>query len=220
MKVILRSFINGVLTIVPIILVVYVVFKTFMFLDSILGNVLKPYLQNDYIPGIGLLATFALITILGWMSTKFLTGTIIRLLDRMLENIPIVKTIYSVIKDTFHSFLGEKKSFSKVALITIPGTDIKSIGFVTTEDLESFYNPLKDYTAVYIQQTFQIAGVTLLIPKDQIEIIDVKAEDAMKFILSGGMTSKSDKQGLKTNLTSLIKRVIISDYFTTSILMF
>ena len=42
MKVILRSFINGVLTIVPIILVVYVVYKSFMFLDSILGNVLKP----------------------------------------------------------------------------------------------------------------------------------------------------------------------------------
>ena len=53
--------------------------------------------------------------------------------------------------------------------------------------------------AVYIQQTFQVAGLTLLIPKDQIEVIDVKAEDAMKFILSGGMTSKKEKQGLKTN---------------------
>jgi len=199
MKVILRSFINGVLTIVPIILVVYVVYKSFMFLDGILGNVLKPYLKEDYIPGIGLLATLALITILGWMSTKFLTGTVIRLLDWLLENIPIVKTIYSVIKDTFQSFLGEKKSFSKVALITIPGTDIKSIGFITTEDLENFYDPLKDYCAVYIQQTFQVAGLTLLIPKDQIEVIDVKAEDAMKFILSGGMTSKKEKQGEKTS---------------------
>ena len=202
MKVILRSFINGVLTIVPIILVVYVVYKSFMFLDGILGNVLKPYLKEDYIPGIGLLATLALITILGWMSTKFLTGTVIRLLDWLLENIPIVKTIYSVIKDTFQSFLGEKKSFSKVALITIPGTEIKSIGFITTEDLENFYDPLKDYCAVYIQQTFQVAGLTLLIPKDQIEVIDVKAEDAMKFILSGGMTSKKEKQGVKTSPVS------------------
>ena len=74
---------------------VYAVFKTFMFLDGILGNVLKPYFKNDYIPGIGLVATLALITILGWMSTKFLTGTVIRLLDRLLENIPIVKMIYS-----------------------------------------------------------------------------------------------------------------------------
>jgi uncharacterized membrane protein len=38
-----------------------------------------------------------------------------------------------------------------------------------------------------------------LIPKDQIEVIDVKPEDAMKFILSGGMTSKKEKQGGKTN---------------------
>ena len=133
MKTILRNFVNGVLTIVPIILVVYVVYKTFMFLDSILGNVLRPYMEEDYIPGIGLLATIALITLLGWMSTKFFTGTVIRIIDRLLEKIPIVKTIYSVIKDTFHSFLGEKKSFSKVALITIPGTDIKSMGFITTE---------------------------------------------------------------------------------------
>ena len=198
MKTILRNFVNGVLTIVPIILVVYVVYKTFMFLDSILGNVLKPYMEEDYIPGIGLLATIALITLLGWMSTKFFTGTVIRIIDRLLEKIPIVKTIYSVIKDTIHSFLGDKKSFSKVALLTIPGTDIKSMGFITTEDVESFYDPLKDYVAVYIQQTFQVAGFTLLIPKDQVEIIDVKPEDAMKFILSGGMTSKTEKQKKKS----------------------
>ncbi|MDE3839276.1 hypothetical protein C0966_07905 [Bacillus methanolicus] len=191
MKSIFRNFINGILTIVPIILVIYVVFKTFLFLDSLLGNVLKPYLKEDYIPGIGLLATLVLITVLGWLSTKFLTGTIIKLIDRLLEKIPIVKTIYSVIKDTIHSFLGDKKSFSKVALVTVPGTEMKSIGFITAENLETFYDPLKDYTAVYIPQTFQVAGFTFLIPKEQIEIIDVKPEDAMKFILSGGMTSKN-----------------------------
>lgn len=192
MNSILRNFINGILTILPIILVIYVVYKTFMFLDGILGNVLKPYLKEDYIPGIGLLVTFLLITILGWLSTKFFTGAIFRMIDIFLEKIPVIKTIYSVIKDTIHSFLGEKKSFSKVAIITIPSTEVKAIGFITTEDLESFYHPLKDYVAVYIQQTFQIAGFTFLLPKDEVEIIDVKPEDAMKFILSGGMTSKKD----------------------------
>lgn len=115
----------------------------------------------------------------------------------MLDKIPFIKTIYSVIKDTFHSFLGEKKSFSKVAIVTIPGTDVKTIGFITTEELEAFYYPLKDYVAVYVQQTFQIAGITLLIPNDQVEIIDVKPEDAMKFILSGGMTSNQGQQNLE-----------------------
>lgn len=191
MKSLLKNFINGILTIVPIILVVYVIYKTFMFLDSLLGNVLKPYLQDSYIPGIGLLTTLVLITVLGWLSTRFITGSIIKLIDKLLEKIPFVKTVYSVIKDTVHSFLGEKKSFSKVALVTVPGTNMKSLGFITTENLEAFYEPLSEHVAVYIPQTFQVAGFTFLIPKNDIEIIDVKPEDAMKFILSGGMTSKN-----------------------------
>lgn len=191
MKSVLKNFINGILTIVPIILVVYVIYKTFMFLDSMLGNMLKPYMQDSYIPGIGLLTTLVLITLLGWLSTRFITGNIIKLIDRLLERIPFVKTVYSVIKDTVHSFLGEKKSFSKVALVTIPGTNMKSLGFITTENLEAFYEPLSEHAAVYIPQTFQVAGFTFLIPKSDIEIIDVKPEDAMKFILSGGMTTKN-----------------------------
>src|SRR4051812_40840231 len=196
MKSVLKNFINGILTIVPIILVVYVIYKTFLFLDGLLGNSLRPYLQDDYIPGIGLLTTVILITLLGWMSTKYVTGKIIKLIDYLLEKIPVVKTIYSVIKDTVQSFLGDKKSFSKVALVVIPGTEMKSIGFITSEQLEDFFSPLKDHVAVYIPQTFQVAGFTFLIPKEQVEIIDVKPEEAMKFVLSGGMTSSS-KQKVK-----------------------
>ncbi len=190
MKSILKSFVNGILTIVPIILVIYVTYKTFMFLDGLLGGFLKQYFKESYVPGIGILATLVLITILGFLSTKFVTGTIFRIIDRLLEKIPFVKTVYSVIKDTVHSFLGEKKSFSKVALVTVPGTNMKSLGFVTSEDLDVFYEPLSNYIAVYVPQTFQVAGFTFLIKKEDVEFIDVKPEDAMKFILSGGMTSK------------------------------
>jgi uncharacterized membrane protein len=192
MKSILKNFLNGILTIVPIILVVYVIYKTFMFLDSLLGNILRQHLQDRYIPGIGLLTTLLLITFLGWLSTRFISGSIIRLIDKLLEKIPFVKTIYSVIKDTVHSFLGEKKSFSKVAMVTVPGTGMKSLGFVTTENLEAFCQPLSGHIAVYIPQTFQVAGFTFLIPKEDVVILDVKPEDAMKFILSGGMTSKNN----------------------------
>ncbi|MEH7305091.1 DUF502 domain-containing protein, partial [Neobacillus drentensis] len=194
MKSIVKNFINGILTIVPIILVIYVIYKTFLFLDGLLGNTLKPYLQEDYIPGIGLLSTLILITILGWLSTKYISGKIIRLIDILLDRIPVVKTIYSVIKDTVQSFLGEKKSFSKVALVVVPGTEMRSLGFITSDQLEDFYSPLKDHVAVYIPQTFQVAGFTFLIPKEQVEIIDVKPEEAMKFILSGGMTSTTKQK--------------------------
>ncbi|WP_445491157.1 DUF502 domain-containing protein [Niallia sp. 03133] len=190
MKAIVKNFINGIITIVPIILVIYVTYRSFLFLDNLLGSFLRSYLKNEYIPGIGILLTLILITVLGWLSTKFIISHIIRWIDLLLEKIPFIKTIYSVIKDTIQSFLGEKKSFSKVALVTFPGTEMKSIGFITAEDLEEYYEPFKDYIAVYVPQTFQVAGFTYLIPKENIDFIDMKPEDAMKFVLSGGLTSK------------------------------
>ena len=194
MKAIIKSFINGLLTIVPIILVIYILVRVFNFLDSILGNVLKPYMKEDYIPGVGILATLVLITFLGWLSTRFFAGKIINLIDRLLEKIPLVKTLYSVIKDTFQSFLGEKKSFSKVALVTMPGTSMKVIGFVTSEEVEEVIHSLKDHVAVYIPQTFQVAGFTFLIPKEEIEWLDIKPEEAMKFVLSGGVSSSKTEK--------------------------
>ncbi|MCM3773201.1 MULTISPECIES: DUF502 domain-containing protein [Priestia] len=194
MKAIIKSFINGLLTIVPIILVIYILVRVFNFLDSILGNVLKPYMKQDYIPGIGILATLVLITFLGWLSTRFFAGKIINLIDRLLEKIPLVKTLYSVIKDTFQSFLGEKKSFSKVALVTMPGTSMKVIGFVTSEEVEEVIHSLKDHVAVYVPQTFQVAGFTFLVPKEEIEWLDIKPEEAMKFVLSGGVSSSKTEK--------------------------
>ena len=108
----------------------------------------------------------------------------------MLEKTPFVKTIYSVIKDTIHSLFGEKRSFSKVVLIEYPELNLKSVGFVTTEDVSSLSDELRDHVAVYIPQTFQIAGFTFLVPKDKVKVLDVKPEDAMKFLLSGGVATK------------------------------
>jgi len=189
MKFLLKNFLNGVLTIVPIILAFYVFYKVFSFFDGLLGKYLKPYLQDSYIPGIGILCTMILITFLGWLSTQYISGRIIKLIDRLLESLPFIKTVYSVIKDTIASFVGEKRSFSKVVLVQLPNTGMKCIGFITSEEVETFLSPLKDHVAVYIPQTFQVAGITCLVPKEQIQVLDVKPEDAMKFVLSGGMTA-------------------------------
>jgi uncharacterized membrane protein len=194
MKFFVKNFVNGLLTIVPIILVIYVVVKIFTFLDGLLGNSLKPYMEESYIPGIGIVLTISLITILGWLSTKFLARKVFELVDRLLERIPFVKTLYSVIKDTFQSFLGDKKSFSKVALVTMPNTSMKVIGFVTSEQVDSFTHSLTDYIAVYIPQTFQVAGFTFLIPKEDVQFLEVSPEEAMKFVLSGGVTSSKTKE--------------------------
>jgi uncharacterized membrane protein len=190
MKTLLKYFINGLITILPIVLAVYIIYKIFGFLDSILGNLLKDALEEDYIPGIGLVTTILLITLLGWMSTQYISGRIFRLVDHILEKTPIVKTIYSIIKDTIQSLLGEKKAFSTVVLIEFPEVNLKSIGFVTTDQVTQLGKELEGHVAVYIPQTFQLAGITFLVPKNRLTVLDVKPEDAMKFILSAGAGTK------------------------------
>ncbi len=194
MRFLAKNFLNGMLTIVPIFVAVYVCYKVFTVLDGLLGQYVRPHLDGRYVPGLGLLATVALITVCGWLSTQYVSGRLIRLIDRLLESIPLMKTVYSVAKDTIASLIGEKRSFSKVVLVTLPESGWKCLGFITMDDVGAWHDPLADYVAVYVPQTFQVAGLTLLVPKEQVEVIDMAPEEAMKFILSGGVAARTQKR--------------------------
>lgn len=189
MKKLLKFFVNGVLTIVPIGLVIYVVVQVFQFLDSLLGNYLRRKLgSGDYVPGLGLLITVVFITLVGWLTTYWFSARLIAIFESLLQKIPFVKTLYKIIKETFESIFGEKKSFSKVALVTMPNNPMKVLGFITAENVDVLGDPLRDHIAVYVPQTFQLAGVTFLVPKEHVQLLDVTPEEAMRFILSGGVS--------------------------------
>lgn len=184
----LKFFMNGILTIVPIGLVVYVVVQSFQFLDSLLGNTLREEIGDVYVPGFGILLTLVLITLVGWLTTHWFSAQLIGIVESILQRIPFVKTLYKVIRETIESFVGEKKSFSKVALVTLPNNPMKMLGFVTTENVAKLSDDLADHIAIYVPQTFQVAGVTFLVPKEHVQILDVPPEEAMRFILSGGVS--------------------------------
>jgi len=185
----LKFFVNGILVIVPIGLVVYVVVKVFQFLDGLLGNILRERLGDGlYVPGLGLLLTIILITLSGWLMTHWFSAQLLTVFERVLSRIPIVKTLYSIIKETIESFVGEKRSFSKVALVRLPHSELKVLGLVTTENLSVLGPQFAGQIAVYIPQTFQVAGFTVLVPEEHVEILAVKPEDAMRFIISGGVS--------------------------------
>lgn len=186
MKRLTAYFVNGIITIVPIGLVLYVVVQVFEFLDNLLGRYLRE--KIPYIPGVGLLFTLLLITLTGWLATQYFSRSLIELVDRLLNRIPVVKSLYSIIKETIQSFFGEKRSFSKVALIRIPGTSMRVMGFVTSEELGKMAENLSDHMAVYVPQSFQVAGMTVIVPKADVEIVDISSEEAMRFILSAGVS--------------------------------
>ncbi|ADG82338.1 DUF502 domain-containing protein [Thermincola potens] len=183
MKTLTKYFLNGILVLSPIMLTILIISKVLVAWDTTAGKFFPLK-----VPGLPLLMSIVVIVLIGYMASWWLSGQVLGYIDRLFTKVPVVQFIYGIIKDTVTSLLGEKKSFGKVAVITIPGTEMKVIGFVTSEDLEHI--GFKDYVAVYVMQSMQWAGNTVLVPKKNLEILEgVKIEDVMKFIVSAGAVS-------------------------------
>lgn len=188
MKRLAKYFLQGVLVLLPIALTIYIVVMVFQLTDSILGRYFLA--MGIDVPGLGLLATLVLITLVGLLGNWFVSRRMLDYIDYLFGNMPLIKMIYNIIKDTMHALVGNRSSFAKVVMIGLPGDEeIKLLGFITAEELNWF--GLKDYVAVYILQSMQWAGFTLLVPRSRIEFLDVSPDRALQFIVSAGITGKN-----------------------------
>lgn len=186
MKKLVYYFIKGLLVFVPIALTIFLLFWAFKTLDTTV-NKLLPFFN---IPGVGILLTVVIITLIGFIASNFLGKKLFGLIDRIFTGLPVVKLLYSGVKDILDAFAGDKKSFDKPVLASIgPGSNARIVGFITRDSLESL--GLEDFVAVYMPQSYNFAGNVLLFPKDAIEPLEIESSQAMAFIVSGGLSGAS-----------------------------
>lgn len=172
-------FVNGLLFMVPVVLTLYIFYLIFFKIDHLLAF---------STPGVGFLVTIAGITVIGFLVSNFLTRRLMLIVDGLFTRLPLVKMLYSSIKDLISAFVGDKKSFNKPVLVRLaPESGASVLGFVTAESLENL--GLDDYTAVYVPQSYNFAGNLLLFPRDQIKPLEVSSSEVMTFIVSGGVAS-------------------------------
>jgi len=185
MKTILKYFLRGLLIFVPVGLTIFIIVYVFTSLDKLFRELL-PFIS---IPGLGLLVTIGGIFLIGLFASNFVGKKLFGLLDKVFTNVPLVKMLYSAIRDLVEAFAGEKKKFDKPVLVTLgPGFDAKVVGFLTRENLENL--GLKDYVAVYLPQSYNFAGNVLLFPKEAVKPLDIESSEAMTFIVSGGVAGE------------------------------
>ncbi len=171
---------NGLLISLPIIITVYVIFKMFTWLDSLLP------IEHRY-PGMGILMLVAVLALLGYLGAKFINDTIKFWLEKMLDRIPLIKTIYKSITDLLGAFVGQKKAFNQPVLVKLSDqNDLEAIGFITDEDLHELGN-IKEKVGVYFPMSYSFSGHLLIVPVKNIKPIDKSAVDVMKYIVSGGV---------------------------------
>ncbi len=185
MKKLLNYFIKGLLIFAPTALTIFVLVWVFTSLDKIFGKLLP-----IYIPGLGLLSTLVLIVVIGFLASNFLGRKFFGLIEKLFTKVPLVKLLYSAVKDMIEAFAGEKKSFDKPVLAALsPKSSAKVLGFVTRDNLENL--GLEDYVAVYMPQSYNFAGNVLLFPKEAVHALDIESSEAMAFIVSGGLSGGS-----------------------------
>jgi uncharacterized membrane protein len=185
MKKLVDYFIKGLLVFVPIALTIFLLVFVFTKLDGVFRDLFK-----RETPGLGLLLTVALITAIGFLASNFVGKKLFGLVEKVFTGLPLVKLLYSAVKDMIEAFAGEKKSFDKPVLAAVaPGSSVKVLGFVTRDSLESL--GLSGYVAVYLPQSYNFAGNVLLFPKEAVQPLNIESSQAMAFIVSGGVSGSS-----------------------------
>ncbi len=180
-----RSFLKGLILLSPIAITGYLLYSVFNSIDS-----LVPYVPR----GLGFIIIISLVTLVGGLGTKLFVGRwLFEAFGHVLESTPGVKYIYSSIRDIINSFVGDKKRFNKPVWVRVNNNpEIWRIGFLTQKDMTHL--GMTDMVAVYMPHAYAISGWVIVTDSANIKTAkDITAGEAMKFAVSGGVTTKEDE---------------------------
>ena len=190
-----KLFLKGLAVVIPVTLTLAILWWFARTAERFLGQILVQLLpQGWYLPGMGLVSALAITVLVGLLTHVIIFQKLFDFGDALFHRLPLVKTIYSALKD-FVGYLSpdSKVGASKVVLVRLPGQEFEQIGFVTREDFSSLpLEPTVDEpVAVYLPMSYQIGGYTLFLPRSCLTPVDLSFEDGMKLVVTGAVTRDS-----------------------------
>ena len=185
MKHLVKYFFQGLLYITPISVTIYALYWVFRHLDS---------LFNLEYPGVGILLLLVVVTAVGFVGSYLIQLPFFSFIDNQLERAPLIKLIYTSVKDLLKAFVGQKKSFNHPVLVKLyENSEVRRLGFVTDEGMDLLDEDTHLIT-VYVPHSFAISGQLFLVPKEYIHPVKTKSTDVMKYIIAGGVTKIDDQE--------------------------
>jgi len=179
-----RIILTGLFTIVPVALTVYFLKVIFVFLDNLSSPIFKR--MEIYIPGLGILLTLLLVYFLGLFVTNILGKRFLNWLETLFNNIPLVNTIYTTIKQITQAFSGTTgKNFQSVVYIQYPRENLWTLAFVTGDSENE--NSVEFYHLFVPTTPNPTSGVFIMLPKSDAIETNLNVEEALKSVISGGM---------------------------------
>jgi uncharacterized membrane protein len=186
----LGYFIRGLLFVAPVGFTILILYNAFDFVDSLvrIRFSLDSANQEVFIPGLGFFIVIAGTALIGFVFSRLLPQTIQNYIENGIGNLPFVKIFYSAFKDLISAFVGDKKKFKTAVLVTInKESNIKKLGFLTQSELD--FLELPDYVMVYCPHSYAFSGEMFIVPREQVKVLHISSAEAMKMIVSGGVST-------------------------------
>lgn len=197
-----KYFITGLLVLVPLFITLWVLSSLIGMMDQsllLLPESWRPKAQLGLdIPGMGALLTLLIIFVTGLIATNFFGMQVILLWESLLNRVPVVKSIYSSVKqvsDTLFSDSGN--AFRQAVLVQFPSAGTWTIAFVTGSPGGDVANHLQgDFVSVYVPTTPNpTGGYFLMLPRESVVALDMTVDEALKYIISMGVVAPAPKTG-------------------------
>ena len=194
-------FLTGILVMTPLLLTVYVAWAFITFVD----NLVVPLVPFNYrpsnflpfsIPGLGLIIVFIFTTLVGLLATGLFGRTLIRIWENLLNRMPVVRSVYSAIKQILETVMAtQSDAFRQAVLVQYPRKDIWAIGFVTGSTKGEVGKRVdKKMVNVFMPTTPNpTSGFLLFFPEEDLIFLNMSVEDALKLVVSGGMVVPKEK---------------------------
>ncbi|MHB1084146.1 MAG: DUF502 domain-containing protein [Thiobacillus sp.] len=198
-----RYFITGLLIWVPLGITLWVLDLLIGTMDQTLTVLPAQWQPEDWlgmrIPGLGVILTLLVIVLTGMFGANFFGEKIIDLWERLLNHIPVVKSIYGSVKQVSDTLLsGNGHAFRKVLLVRYPHPQAWSLAFQTNvPDVVRRALP-EDHVAVFIPTTpSPVNGFYFYVKRSEVIELDVSVDRAFKYIISMGVASGETRPGIQ-----------------------
>ncbi len=187
-----KTFLTGLITILPVVLTLYLLYWLVVSAETALGSAIRLVLPEDlYWPGMGTIASLLAVFLVGVLMHAYVVQRLFAWGEQVLYHVPVIKTVYRSIRDFFDYFSPARKDeFQQVVAVSIGETGMQVIGFVTQAVPERLPVDFRadDSVLVYMPLSYMIGGYAVLMPRSAVRPLDMSMEEAMRFTLTAGVT--------------------------------
>jgi len=194
MKRLSQYFLRGLITLLPLVFTVYLLYALVIWSETLAMQWIRPLVGDFYIPGLGIVLTTAGIVFIGFMISGQSATRLLSWVELPFTNIPVIKSIYSSLKSFADYFSPQHRSDTpqQVVLLRWPDQPVEMVGLITRNHLHGLPQGFLpgDRVAVYLPMGYMIGGYTVFVPRDWLTPIEMTVEEAMRSSLIAWMATR------------------------------